>query len=85
MHTPDVGLLGHSMTVGGDELHVHWAAAQVPNPQSRPQDPQCSASVTRLTHDDPHSEKPDAQAQEKFCPKTLASARVTERLGGEIA
>jgi len=33
MHVPLTGSLGHSMTVGGDVLHVHWEFVQVPRPQ----------------------------------------------------
>jgi len=49
MHVPFTGLLGHSMTVGGDELHVHWEAVQVPSPQEWPQAPQLRGSVLRST------------------------------------
>ena len=50
MHVPFTGLLGHSMTVGGDALHVHWEAAQVPSPQEWPHAPQLRGSVVRSTH-----------------------------------
>jgi hypothetical protein len=50
IHVPVAGLLGHSATKGGDELHVHWEAVQVPSPQERPQVPQLRGSVVRSTH-----------------------------------
>ena len=50
IHVPVAGILGHSVTVGGDELHVHWEAVQVPSPQARPQAPQLRASALRSTH-----------------------------------
>jgi hypothetical protein len=85
MHVPVMGTLGQNMTVGGNELHVHWEAVQVPNPQPRPHDPQWRASELRSAHDDPQSVYPDEHVHPKFCPNELAPARVTERLGGAIA
>ena len=82
MHVPVVAAFPHSMIVLGDELHVHWEAAQVPSPQSRPQDPQWRAFVLRSTHDDPHTVRADKHWFVKLSPNTLAPAKVREMLGG---
>jgi hypothetical protein len=50
IHVPLTELLGHSMTMGSDESHVHWEAVQVPSPQAWPQAPQFRESVSRSTH-----------------------------------
>ncbi len=85
IHVPVVGLLGHSATRGGDELHVHWEAVQVPSPQERPQAPQLRGSVLTSTHDDPHmvwvqSELDESQAA-RTTRRTLARIRST---GGSL-